>query len=788
MNADAVTFTAVLSACAKSSLWQDALQTLQRLKHHHMQPGPLHIATVLDACAPDGSRSRSIVSKLVASLHESIGYMLQQREGINAMESPQTQAKCQEITKHVVAGMECLSRHTTACEREDLEALFDKVVYQPVLKRLNCLVAQTDAAAREAILTDGQLEELYGFGARYTSKALADLGLSTSDPSWHPMAQQLTRQALRTRKWQRKNAGVWPARASAQMLVVWCSYEIYDESGLVCENKGKLFFSAKTDATEVDSARGLSELLLASVFVEHDRSMHAERHALLEVANLVERMGSRDVHGNVRLYAVHTPCISCLAVFCQFRSLFPQVVLHVQFDDWSATRQALVEMGGRHASFASPAGSLHEEISRRRRWPLRLCGMAEGEALLRTFSVPAKTSKINFVLPQSWRLAQWLGSGAYANVAAFRTDMGKEYAVKKVERVFDHPILALRTLREVRLLAHLQHPNLLHLHELILHGSDFKDAYLCLERMDGDLHVLIHESKHYLSGHQVQCVLYQMLRGLLCLRCARVIHRDLKPRNVLVRSGGQVKIGDLGMARGIDSEEDGHDAMMLTEYVVTRHYRAPEVVLTASRYTYAVDMWSAGCILGEMLTRRCIFEGKDSLDQVRKILGTLGFQKPEDFDWIPDSSPAKKFVQICNKSAQASNEGLREIVSSWGMQSSNALAVDLMVEMLRLDPARRLAVDEALEHGYLSAFNATEDKDVADARAVSQMDWSFDKALCFDRMGQPKSFEVDAFRRAFHEAQGNCEATSRRHHCDVTTDAEYQKFCSCISDAFCKPS
>ena len=194
------------------------------------------------------------------------------------------------------------------------------------------------------------------FGARYTSKALADLGLSTSDPSWRPMAQQLTRQALRTRKWQRKNAGVWPARASAQMLVVWCSYEIYDESGLVCENKGKLFFAAKTDATEVDSARGLSELLLASVFVEHDRSMHAERHALLEVANLVERMGSRDVHGNVRLYAVHTPCISCLAVFCQFRSLFPQVVLHVQFDDWSATRQALVEMGGRHASFASPAG------------------------------------------------------------------------------------------------------------------------------------------------------------------------------------------------------------------------------------------------------------------------------------------------------------------------------------------------------------------------------------------------------------------------------------------------
>ena len=82
------------------------------------------------------------------------------------MESPRTQAKCQEITKHIVAGMECLSRHTTACEREGLEALFDKIVYQPVLQRLNSLIAEADAVAREAILRDGQLEELYGLLGR----------------------------------------------------------------------------------------------------------------------------------------------------------------------------------------------------------------------------------------------------------------------------------------------------------------------------------------------------------------------------------------------------------------------------------------------------------------------------------------------------------------------------------------------------------------------------------------------------------------------------------------------
>ncbi|CAE7411790.1 MPK2 [Symbiodinium pilosum] len=389
--------------------------------------------------------------------------------------------------------------------------------------------------------------------------------------------------------------------------------------------------------------------------------------------------------------------------------------------------------------------------------------MSKDDVILRSFSVPAKASTISFTLPESWRLIEWLGSGAYANVAAFQTETGREYAVKKVERVFDHPVLALRTLREVRLLAHLQHPNLLHLHELVLDGPDFQDAYLCLERMDGDLHVLIHGSKNYLSDHQVQCVLYQMLRGLLCLRCAHVIHRDLKPGNVLVRAGGQVKIADLGMARGIDSKEDSHDDMMLTEYVVTRHYRAPEVVLTASMYTYAVDMWSAGCILGEMLTRRCIFEGKDSLDQVRKILGTLGFQAPEDLDWIPDSSPAKKFVEMCNsKTAQASHEGLRNIVSRSG-QPTNVLAADMTVQMLRLDPYRRLTVEDALEHGYLSAFQAVDDQEVADAKAVPAMDWSFDKALCFDHQtGKPKPFEASAFRRAFHEAQGQLQGNVPR--------------------------
>lgn len=377
--------------------------------------------------------------------------------------------------------------------------------------------------------------------------------------------------------------------------------------------------------------------------------------------------------------------------------------------------------------------------------------MADASAALKTVSVPGKATSSTFTVPGNWEPLQQLGSGAYAAVAAFRAPNGAEFAVKKIERVFDHPVLALRTLREVRLLAHFRHPNLLCLHDLFLDGQDFKDAYLCIERMDGDLHLLIHGGKQMLSDHQIQCVLYQVMRGLLCLRCAHVIHRDLKPGNVLVKAGGEVKIADLGLARGIDCDEDSHDASLLTEYVVTRFYRAPEVVLTASSYTFAVDMWSTGCILGEMLTRRPVFEGKDSLDQVKKIISILGCQSHQEMDWIPPSSHAWKFVQMCIKNAPPTGEGLQRLVRQPGI---SAVAVDLLERLLRFDPSKRISVEDALDHSYFEAFVPAEDEEVAAAKAVPQMDWSFDRDLCFHReTGAPRPFDAASFRQAFLDAR-----------------------------------
>ena len=148
-------------------MWRNALETLERMKWRNAESGPLHLATVLDACikafdqspdADDRKAANFVVSKLVASLTDSVDWMLKQRQQLRN-DSPEAQAKCQEMTKQIIAGMDALSRHTHPNAQKSLQNLFEQVVYQPVLQRLSLLSSATTAP----IIHDPQLEELYGF-------------------------------------------------------------------------------------------------------------------------------------------------------------------------------------------------------------------------------------------------------------------------------------------------------------------------------------------------------------------------------------------------------------------------------------------------------------------------------------------------------------------------------------------------------------------------------------------------------------------------------------------------
>lgn len=145
------------------------------------------------------------------------------------------------------------------------------------------------------------------------------------------------------------------------------------------------------------------------------------------------------------------------------------------------------------------------------------------------------------------------------------------------------------------------------------------------ELMDCDLHFVI-SSGQALSDDHVQYFLFQLLLGLNHIHMAGVVHRDLKPHNILLNKDCELRICDFGLARhlAVANATEEEDQRLLTMYVTTRWYRAPELLCLNETYTTAVDMWSAGCILAEMLGRKALFPGRDYLDQIRLIIEVLG--------------------------------------------------------------------------------------------------------------------------------------------------------------------
>merc|ERR1719453_2790101 len=185
--------------------------------------------------------------------------------------------------------------------------------------------------------------------------------------------------------------------------------------------------------------------------------------------------------------------------------------------------------------------------------------------------------KVPYDVPERMEFIRKVGSGAYGTVASFKdSETGESYAVKKVSNAFDDLVDAKRILREIKLLRQLKHDNIICILDMYPPaGVDFEDIYIVTDLMETDLHRVIY-SKQQLTDEHFQYFVYQTLRGLKYLHSANVVHRDLKPSNILVNKNCDLKICDFGLARGFSS---GEDDPTLTDYVVTRWYRAPEVVL-----------------------------------------------------------------------------------------------------------------------------------------------------------------------------------------------------------------
>lgn len=213
-------------------------------------------------------------------------------------------------------------------------------------------------------------------------------------------------------------------------------------------------------------------------------------------------------------------------------------------------------------------------------------------------------------------------------------------AIKKIGEAFQDIVDAKRIYREILLLKFLNHENIIKILAIDIpeNPKTYKDIYIITDLMQTDLHRVIY-SKQKLTDEHIQYFLYQILKATLYLHSANIIHRDLKPSNILLNKECDVKLCDLGLGRGFDEENE-----FKTEYVVTRWYRAPEVILNASEYTKAIDIWSIGCILAELLGRTALFPGDNYLDQIQRIISILGSPKSSDISYITNDK-AIEFIK-----------------------------------------------------------------------------------------------------------------------------------------------
>lgn len=289
------------------------------------------------------------------------------------------------------------------------------------------------------------------------------------------------------------------------------------------------------------------------------------------------------------------------------------------------------------------------------------------------------------------------GDGSYGFVvSAYDIIRKRPVAIKKIKDTCSNILDAKRILRELKLLRHFSyHENIIAIYDIMTdptNTSEFRDIYIVTNLFESDLERII-SSNQPLTDHHFRFFIYQILRALKYVHSANVLHRDLKPSNILVNANCDVSICDFGLSRGFDTSS--HDP--LTEYVVTRWYRAPELLCDSPYYGKAVDMWSVGCILAELINHKPLFRGQNPQHQLQCIVQMLGCPPREKLDFIQ----SKAALSVIRKSAPRETPHFSTLFP----KDTSFLALDLLQKILEFHPDDRVTVEEALEHPYLRDFH-----------------------------------------------------------------------------------
>lgn len=279
-----------------------------------------------------------------------------------------------------------------------------------------------------------------------------------------------------------------------------------------------------------------------------------------------------------------------------------------------------------------------------------------------------------------------IGEGTYGIVyKAQDRDINQIVALKKIRLEQEDEGIPSTAIREIALLKQLHHPNIVRLHDVI-HTE--KRLTLVFEYLDQDLKQFLDAfGDSGLSPDKVLLFCYQLLKGIHYCHSQRVLHRDLKPQNLLINHEQQLKLADFGLARAF-----GIPVRNYTHEVVTLWYRSPDVLLGSRQYGTAVDIWSVGCIFAEMATGSPLFPGQNDADQLCKIFELLGTPTLQSWPSIRDLPDYPKYS---SKIPQYTGKRLDMII-----RDLNSNGLDLLISMLRIDPELRISAEDALNHPY----------------------------------------------------------------------------------------
>ncbi|KAK2723736.1 hypothetical protein QYM36_002173 [Artemia franciscana] len=278
-----------------------------------------------------------------------------------------------------------------------------------------------------------------------------------------------------------------------------------------------------------------------------------------------------------------------------------------------------------------------------------------------------------------------IGEGTYGIVyRAKDTQNGQIVALKKMRMDRERDGMPVSGIREINILLSCRHQNIVRLHEVAV-GSSLTSIFLCMEYCEQDLASLLDNMNSAFSESEIKCIMQQLFMGLDYMHKRYIVHRDLKVSNLLLTDTGILKIADFGLARKINAPE-----CPMTPNVVTLWYRAPELLFQSKTHTTAIDMWAAGCILGELLLHKPLLPGRSELNQIEIIIDLLG--TPNTAIW-PEFANLPMLENITLKSQPYNN--LKPKFSSL----SNA-GLRLLNFLFMYDPKKRATASECLQSTY----------------------------------------------------------------------------------------